>query len=103
MVLAEEAAVMEPAVGLGCILRSARKEREDGGGQRKNKSTTSGQVKYTSSMVVSQQDKVPRARPRKRRWKHSGHVSAFQKATVPRWIKWHLKKSIIGFNVTEAL
>lgn len=34
---------------------------------------------------------------------HCGHVSTFQNATVPRWIKWNLKKSIIGFNVTEAL
>lgn len=30
-------------------------------------------------------------------------VSAFQNATDPYRIKWHLKKYIIGFNFTEAL
>lgn len=44
LVLDEDAAVTEPAVGLGCILRSAPREREEGGGQRKNNSATSGRV-----------------------------------------------------------
>lgn len=59
--------------------------------------------KYTSGIVVSQQDKVPQARPKKRRKNTAVTFLAFQKATGPYWMKWHLKKSIIGFNATAAL
>lgn len=93
MVLTEEAAVMEPAVGLGCILRSARRERR-GSGREKQQHYIGGR-KNTSNTVVWQQ--------RKKTETNAGQVYASQKATVPCGIKWHLKKSIIGFNVTETL
>lgn len=98
---------MEPAVGLGCILRSARREWEKEDKEKRKKkhnSTTSGASKYTYSMgcITAVQSATGKTEEEEEE-EHSGHVSAFQNATVPHWIKWHLKKSIIGFNVTEAL
>lgn len=99
-VLTEEAAVMEPAVGLGWILEGNRRKRRR---RRKNKNITSGQVSPHHAQLFLSGTKEPQARPGKRRRDSTVTFLDFQKATVPRWIKWHLKKSIIGFNVTAAL
>lgn len=56
---------MEPAVGLGCILKSARREQEEE--DKKKQQNYIRASTYTSSMVVSQRDKVRQARPKKRR------------------------------------
>lgn len=54
---------MEPAVGLGCILRSARRGREEDKEKQQHYIRTS---EYTFSMVASQQDKTPPGRLKKR-------------------------------------
>lgn len=67
--------MVEPAVGLGCILRSAQweqEEDEDTGGKKSKKQKHYVRAsKYTSSMVVSQQDKEPQARMAKKTRKNT--------------------------------
>lgn len=75
-VLAEEAAVIEPAVGLGCIL----------GGWGTKKKMLSGQASTHHSVVFSQRDKVPQATPQKKeqeKGKAAGCISSIWKGHRP--------------------
>ena len=92
-VLAEEAAVMEPAVGLGCILGSAQEVGWEEEEEKEKQQHNIRASKYTSSIVVAQQDSVPQATPKRKRSReeeeeeeeeeHIGHVSCFWKGHSP--------------------
>lgn len=74
MVLAEEAAVTEPAVGLGCILRSAwsKREKED-----KEKQQHYIRANTYTSNVVTQQEEAPQATEEEEEEEYYRHVFAF--------------------------
>ena len=77
---------------------------QHGGSRRRTKrnhSSTSGQVSAIPAWLYHSRTKCHRQDGRKKT-PTAFTFALFQNATVPRWIKWHLKKSIIGFNVTEC-
>ncbi len=88
MVLTEEAAVMEPAVGLGCILGSAGEE------DKEKQQHYIRERKYTSSTAVSQQSATGKTEEEEEEEEeeHSGHVSCFSKGHTPLLDKMAFKK-----------